>query len=163
MGVRKISASAVVYLRKRGATIVIYGIALNGRPAVVRVTKRVAERLIEMSRVRRRFASGVSLRLNSAALAYVILASGVDARGFDIFTIDKAVKRAYRTNKEVREMVNSRAATLGREYVRVWLSAGHDGVVPEEMRDVAEAVSMKAPTRVVWAYGRYIVQIPPWL
>ncbi|MGC9131943.1 MAG: hypothetical protein ACP5H5_10235, partial [Pyrobaculum sp.] len=62
-----------------------------------------------------------------------------------------------------REMVNSRAATLGREYVKVWLSADRNGVVPESLRDAAEAVSMKAPTRVVWAYGRYVVQIPPWL
>ena len=157
--------TVVVYLKKRSATIVSYLPTPNGRPVVVKKPRAVAEELVNESIVKRTWAVGdakaVSLKVRGRGLVVAVKIAGCGSLATPI--IDREVRRAY---KESADLIRRNALSQGvpedvvDSYIKAWLKAV-DGQLPPDDPD-AKAVAERAPWAVVWAYGRYLVQSPPW-
>jgi len=151
----------VIYRRKRTATIVAYLPTPNGRPIVAKIPRRVADEVAASAYVRRRWGGAASLRVGVREV--LVLLRYIDSGVLEHFTLDRAVRRDF---GRVKDLVLERAVEkvgegLAERYVKAWLKAV-DGWLPADDEDAA-AVSAARPTYVVWAYGKYHVQVFPWL
>jgi hypothetical protein len=157
---QKTRFTIVIYRRKRIATVVAYLPTPNGRPITTKIPRRVADELASAS-VRRRWGNAISLRVGVREV--LRLMRYLDTGRLEQFTLDRAIRREF---SRVRDLVLERAVEkvgegLAERYVKAWLKAV-DGWLPPDDEDAA-AVSASRPTYVVWVYGKYHVQIPPWL
>jgi hypothetical protein len=153
--------TAAVYFKKRSATVVAYVPTLNGKPLVLRTERGFAEGLAAGGAVRRRWMGGraASVRLGPEGVVAVLKRAGCGS--VDLYAVDRYLRRVYRKVRDVlMRAAEERAGELAERYVRAWLKSVNFEL-PGDDEDAA-AVSRALPRAVVWAYGKYSIQLPPW-
>ena len=153
--------TAVVYFKKRSATVVAYFPTLNGKPLVLRAEKEFAEGLMTNGTVRKRWMGDRAASVKLGAEAVVALLRRAGCGSVDIYAVDKYLRRAYKKVKDaLRRAAEEKAGELAERYVRAWLKSVNFEL-PSDDEDAA-AVNRVLPKAVVWAYGKYSIQLPPW-
>jgi hypothetical protein len=165
-----VPVSAVLYLRPRSATVVVYLPGNYYRAVSAKVGRKAAEGVLRMGRVRRRWGAGrrtecVSLRAPFEAVAPLLVGN---KRLVSISYIDSLFKAAYARSAEVRELLLRRAlermfgdAEAAEAYLKAWLKAENFMLSPDDP-DARRAA--RANPSVVYSVGRerYSLQVPPW-
>jgi len=167
---KKTSVSAILYLRPRSATAVVYLPGNYYKAVSAKVSRRAAEGVLRMGKVKRKWSAGrriecVSLRAPFEAVAPLLVGN---KRLVSLSYVDSLFKEAYMRNAEVRELLSKRAlermfgdAEAAEAYLRAWLKADNFMLRPDDP-DARRAA--KANPSVVYNVGkeRYSLQVPPW-